>query len=492
MPDYPINHGGGSRDNGGTRRFLEEMARGGFPRWTWTPELEWSCTILAADLAGAHATQRATITLDPTGIGAGRLTATFTGYGLAAPVSVTADLAHGGDENDLGDALEQALDTAIAGSLSAVLASVNNDGASNVLDLVFVAGIARGAITLSFADATVIELQFGGTNLVDGDYTATFTGGGLGAAVPITITRGGGVATLAELAAAAEAAIEAEAENDLRDVVVSADDDTVDTAVVRFEPGIAASTITTAVPAFPQAFDATFGGTETDGTYRFRFDHSSLPSPVDVDIVRAAGTPATNADLAAQAESQLEANLQLIPLLASANDNGAVSEVRTYAGVTGLTLATSAPSPGTLNTADVSDGPTFTATDATGSYDVSTAVSYSTAIDLNGLSRLGRFPHHVLRRKVALEVVAAFGANRTITIGDAADPDGIFGSTPITINTTGRSLAVAADAQYASRYEAELVPVAIVDLGSSSTVSTGKAVIQIRFMPAPCAEGSAA
>jgi hypothetical protein len=45
------------------------------------------------------------------------------------------------------------------------------------------------------------------------------------------------------------------------------------------------------------AFGAQFQGTPVDGTYRTTFTGYGLVSPVDVDVVRAGGTPATNTDL---------------------------------------------------------------------------------------------------------------------------------------------------------------------------------------------------
>lgn len=44
-----------------------------------------------------------------------------------------------------------------------------------------------------------------------------------------------------------------------------------------------------------QAFSAVFSGTPTDGTYRLIFTGFGLGSPVNVDVVRAGGSPATNA-----------------------------------------------------------------------------------------------------------------------------------------------------------------------------------------------------
>ena len=44
-------------------------------------------------------------------------------------------------------------------------------------------------------------------------------------------------------------------------------------------------------------YSATFGGTPADGTYRLTFTGFGLGSPVNVDVVRSAGSPATNANL---------------------------------------------------------------------------------------------------------------------------------------------------------------------------------------------------
>ena len=124
MVDYPINHGGGSRGNGGNARFLRAQERGEMPRWIWTPKHEWACKILAADLTGSNATQTAVVTIPASGFVSGRLTLTFSGGGLAASVDVVADAATTDANTDLGNTLETARNTAIAGDLDGVLASV--------------------------------------------------------------------------------------------------------------------------------------------------------------------------------------------------------------------------------------------------------------------------------------------------------------------------------------------------------------------------------
>ena len=78
------------------------------------------------------------------------------------------------------------------------------------------------------------------------------------------------------------------------------------------------------------------------------------------------------------------------------------------------------------------------------------------------------------------------------TVGDAEALDGLLGSTPVDLNTTGRSLAAAACTQYRTQYEPGLVPLAVIELGASTTVSTGLAYVQINWTPHPSRTATAA
>lgn len=54
------------------------------------------------------------------------------------------------------------------------------------------------------------------------------------------------------------------------------------------------------------SFTATFGGTPADGTYRLTFTGFGLGSPVNVDVVRAGGSPASNTALGVELDAALD------------------------------------------------------------------------------------------------------------------------------------------------------------------------------------------
>jgi hypothetical protein len=483
MPNFPFNFGG--VEIGGFRSLVTAARQGILWPWDMASTHQWEARILARDLRGAASTQVTAITIPSSGFVSGRLTVTFSGGLLGAPVNVTADATVAQDENDLGDALETAITTAIGTTLAGTVASVENTGASNAVNVTMVAGVGPVTVTAVFAPAQVLEVQFGGT-LLNGAYRSTISGGGLGSPVAVTTTRAAGTpANVAAMAVQHEADIEALVATTLAGVVVSANDDATDTNVVQFAPGIATASITTAVPP---GTTLTFGGTAMDGSYATTITHSSIPAgSATVTTARAAGSPATNSDLAAQHETDIEADPRISALIASADDTGATNAVLGFAGITGLTFSTSAPAPGTLTSAP----PTMTVTDATPAGPTVT-VTHSVHLNLGSLCPQGAFPAHVMRCEVALEVDTAFGVGRTITVGDADDRDALLGGTPVTLNSTGRSLAASGVAQYRTRYEAGLVPTATIDLGSSLTVTTGKAYVQINFTPHPSHTASAA
>jgi hypothetical protein len=467
MPNYPINHGG--IDNGGTAAFFRAAESGILWPWDYSPEFQWEARIGFRDLTGPAATQGATITIPASGFVSGRITATFTGYGLVAPVAVTADAAVADDEEDLAAALDMAIDDLIATTLAGVVASVSSS--TNTVPIVFAAGIASGTVTVAWRSAQQTRVRFAGTP-VDGPYVTTIGG------VAVTTTRAAASpANIAAIAVQHEADIEALIATTLADVVVSADDDGVDDCIIIFEPDIATVTVTTTPPS---STTATFGGTETDGDYSILFAHATLPSAgVTITVPRAGGSPATNTDLADEMEVQIEASAQLAHLVSNADNTAGVNTITTFAGVTGLTVtATAVTAPATL----VMSPMTMTVADVTPVGPVPT-VAYSSTIALNTLNTRGAFPTHVWRLEVALEVTTAFGANRTITVGDADATDGLMGSTPVTLNTTGRTLAIAADTEYIDRYESGLVPTVTIAIGATAAVTQGVAFIQINYAP---------
>lgn len=479
MPNIDWNHGGA--DNGGTAAFLAK-ARSGSLFWDWCPDFMWEARIGWDDLVGPAASQRASVTIPSSGFTSGRLTVTISGGGLASPVAVTADAAIAEDQDDLALAAAAAIDALVATTLAGVVTSADVDGTSaNVFHVDFVRGIARATVAVSYRPAQRVTATFGGT-LLDGTYGLRFVNvaGALDVTVPVVRTAGTPAAA-ANMAAAAETAIEAEAL--LNGWVISADDSGAANTLI-FEPDVATVTVTSTVPA---GTTLTFAGTATNGAYATTFTHSSIPGgSATVTTTRAAGTPAANSDLAAQHEADIEADGRLSALIASADDSGAANTVLGYAGVTGLTFSTSAPAPGTLTSAP----PTLVVADATPAGPTVT-VAYSVTLALGSIAGVGPFPDNVWRGPVALEVVTAFGANRTITVGDADDADGLLGSTPVTLNSTGRTLSIAADAQHVDRYEGtaasggRLVPTATIALGSSNTITTGLAFVQIDYAPHP-------
>ena len=481
MPNYPYNHGGGGgRSNGGNVRFLRAQERGDLPRWTWTPRHEWACKILASDLAGSSSTQMATVTIPAAGFVSGRLTLTFSGGGLASPVAVVADAAVGDANTDLATAMGSALTTAISGDLSGVLSSATVD--SNLIYLGFVQGIDMVSVTPTWRSAEVYEIEFVGT-LIDSDYTVTISGGGLGAPVAVTTQRSGGSpAAITDMIIQREADLEGEA--GLSGVLVSADDDGATLNTLQFEPDIADVTVT--ATENPLSIALQFGGTPTDGFYGTTFTHSSIPGgSAAVYTQRSGGVPATNLALAQQHEADIEADLRLVGIIASANDDGVDTNiVIAYAGVTGLTATTEAPSPGTLTRTALDQ----TVTDVTPAGPTVT-VNYELTLDLNSLAAVGRFPQHVVRRCTSVRVTEAFGASRTITVGDAAAADGLAGASPIDLNAVAHTVDSAAT-QYLGRYESALVPTATLNLGSSNTVTTGEVYVYIDFVGAPCKEGA--
>ena len=486
MPDFPHNHGG--KDNGGGAAFVRALESSNFPLWDFTPEYQWECRVGASALTGAAATQIATVTVPAAGIASGALTVTFTGGGLVAPVEVIVYAAVGDDERDVGNALEVAVDAAILGDLAGVIADVENDDSSNVVNMYAVAGVPLVTVVASWRSAEQYDLTLSGT-LVDADYAVTISGGGLGAPVVSTTTRATTPATIGDMIVQVESDLEGLIATTLADVLVSADDDASDTNTLIFEPDIADVTVTTAIS--PNSIALQFGGTPTDGSYATTFLHASLPGgEATVTTARSGGTPATNADLAVQHEADIEADVRLYPVIVSADDDGVDTNiVITHPGVTGLTATTADPSPGTLTqtplgwaVADVTPaGPAVT-------------VTYGARLDLNVLGGLssGPMPPHVMRDEVALEVLTAFEAGGTITVGDLNDPDGLLGSTPVVIDAAGRTLSVAADAEHETQYEAALVPTATFSLGASPTETSGVLFVQVNWSPHPSATATGA
>lgn len=480
MPDYPVNHGG--HNNGGFASFVRAAEAGILWPWDWTPECCWQVRIDYTDLVGPAATQRTTITIPSSGFTSGRLAVTFSGGPLSSPVVVTADASVAQDQDDLGDALETAITTAIGTTLAGVVASVNNDASAAAVVATFVAGIGRVAVAVEFTPAQRTTVTWGGT-LVDGEYSVRIQCDDPNADEVVDNDRVGGTpANASAMAAAFETAAEALIATTLAGVLVSADDSGAVNTLI-FEPGVEA-TVTASVT---NNTTHTFGGTATDGDYVTRFDHASLPGgSLTVTTNRAGGSPATNTDLADAFEADVEARALLFPYLDNADNTAGANTLTFHAGVTGMNVvAVSAPAPGTLVVSD----PTVVVADATPAGPTVT-VSHAVVLALNSLTH--RFPHHVMRDVVALEVTTAFGANRTITVGQGDGEATLLGGTPVTLNSTGRTLALATDTHYRTRYQGSMVPTATIVLGASATVTQGTAFVQIDYYPHPSMTASAA
>lgn len=487
MPDIDWNHGG--PENRGTHAFLER-ARSGRLFWDWTPEFMWEAKITFRDLAGPYATQRATITIPSADFVTGRLTVTISGGGLSSPVVATADAAVADDEDDLGVLTASTIDDLVATTLAGVATGASVDGGGdNIVHVDFVQGIARVTVAVVFTPAQQTTATFGGV-LLDGDYGLRFVCEDPNADTTATVSRATAVPVdAAAMGVAMEAAAEALIAGDLAGILVSADDDAAGENLLIFEPGVTV-VVTSSVPP---GTTLTFGGTETDGDYDTIVTHSSIPGgSATLRTTRAAAVPLTNILLAVDHEAVIEADPRVASLISSADDDGAgVNAVLGFPLVTGMTFATAAPAPGTLT----SSPPTLVIADATPAGPTVT-VSYSTTLALNSLGHV--FNDNVTRHTVALEVVTAFGASRTITVGDAGEPDGLLGSTPLDLNTTGRTLSVAADAQHIDRYEGtagpggRLVPTATIVLGSSNAPTQGVAWVQIDWSPHPSNTANAA
>lgn len=452
--------------------------------WPMSPEVMWVARVLASDLAGAGATAQVVLTVASAGFAAGRLAVTFTGYGLSSPVVVTADAAYSGASNaaraiTLATDFETAMNTAIGAGLAGVVASVARVGA--VVTINYVAGIAAGSTTRTYTVAQQISLTFSGTVLMDGNYTYTFSGGGLGSPVVVTTERVGGVpATVGDLSAQAETDIDAAAAGALTGVVQAGVDGGGGLCTVHVAPGVAAVAIATTVPA--QAWDVQFGGTPTDGNYVHTFTHSSLPAAADVTTTRAGGTPATNAALSVQAETDIEGDARLVALVETADDDGTDTvQIRTFPGVSGLVVTASAPSPGTLTPTDV--GPTLVAADATPAGPAITLTN-AVIVDLNAKRPSGAFPGNMLRGEVAIRVVTAFPAGSTATLDDngVASTDVLDA---VAIDAVGWVTDTGTSLGSDEKTEGAWTPRLTLSFGAAAVPTAGELAVQVVMSPLP-------
>lgn len=312
------------------------------------------------------------------------------------------------------------------------------------------------------------------SGFVSGRVTLTFSHADLSADVEVTADAAVGDANT-DLATALEAAVATARAGDLAGYVT---DEVALSNVVTIEHvaglGIAVSWRSA------QQTTVQLAGTIYDAIYRVTLTGGGLGAPVPISTARTSGTPAAITDLIVQRETDAEALIgtTLAGVLVSADDDGAdlntfifepdIDDVTITATIV---LDTEAMS---QTVADVTPaGPTITA-------------ERTVTVDLGALSAAkGTFPGYVLREEVNVNVTEAFGAGRTLTVGDAGDPDGLIGSTPIDLDTVARSLATTSDAEYRHQAEPAMTPTATFALGEG-TVTTGRVVVGIVHSPLPC------
>lgn len=382
---------------------------GGRIRWTMTPELTWIARVRHTDLANAD--QVTTVTI-PALTDSGRLTGTFSRGGVV--VAVAADLDDGDDQDGLATTFAAALE-AEGAPFSSWLASATPGPGSGQVTIEWATGIGLVSPAFVFQPAQILELVYDGGELVAGRYVFTFSGAALGGPVEVVLPWGGG--TAADFGVALEAAIEGEAQLD--GAVVSANDNGAGSCAVLFLPGLPSGAIAVEVPAIAHSYVQTTGGVAADGDYVVTFLSELLPAPVPVTVTRVGGAPATNANIAAAFEAAIEANPQLAPYVASADDTGAANEIETYPGVS-FAFETSAPTGATLGVVDVSDpAPSYVSTSATPAAPTITQ-SHDLALALNEL--VSGFPANACRLECpCVRRIVAWSHTATIRVDDGGE-----------------------------------------------------------------------
>lgn len=221
-----------------------------------------------------------------------------------------------------------------------------------------------------------------------------------------------------------------------------------------------------------QVWDVQFGGVIANGNYdtTYLFDGYN---PIVVRTVRAAAVPVDEAALAVQHEADTEGNPALVGLVVSADDDTVDANTIIFeTGAPDVTLTCAAPA-----------GATLTPTDITGEVEV--AQTEIVSVRLRDLAPRGRFPRGVDRCTPAVRVLDAWGAGRTLTIGDDGAEDAVMGSTPIDLNAEARTFGDVAAAEALPRYESAWEPLATFNLGDPATLAAGRLVIEIEWSPTP-------
>lgn len=302
----------------------------------------------------------------------------------------------------------------------------------------------------------------------DGTLLVTFSGDELPSVVQVPVA-----IDAADDASAVSAAVEAavDAEGDLAGVLDSTTDNGGDIDVVYLDDVGKIDVTFEWVPSW-QTWTGTFGGTIGDGNYDATFVFDGY-NPIVVRTTRAGGTPTDEAALAVQHEADAEAKSELVGLLVSADDDSV--DTNEYVFETGA--------PDVVVTCSAPGAATFTAAETTGA--VAVAQTETRFVDLGMLCRQGDFPTLSERGDCSVDVLTPWGAGRTLTVGDAAAPDGIFGSTPLDLNTAGRTSGDASATEKAHRHEPAYTPIAQFVLGDIETLTQGSVMIEIGMSPTP-------
>lgn len=252
MPDYREFFGepGGS-GNGGNARALDVFEHRGLP-WALVFEHTWRVPVTYKDVSGPHVLlENANLAFTAGQNTDGTLRITFSGDALEDDVTVDIVVAAADADTDISLEAETVINA------DPTLSGLNFVAADNGGDVDV--GMP-GHFDISFEwvpDWQTWSVQFGGV-IVDGTYATTFLFDGYTPIVVPTVRAAGTPVDEAALAVEHEADIEGNPL--LAGLVVSADDDTVDTNEIIFETGAPDVVVTCTAPG-----TATLTPTETTG-----------------------------------------------------------------------------------------------------------------------------------------------------------------------------------------------------------------------------------
>lgn len=202
-----------------------------------------------------------------------------------------------------------------------------------------------------------------------------------------------------------------------------------------------------------------FTGTEADGDYVSTFTDINGDTIATVTTTRTGGDLATFDDIADEHTAAIRDEAALDAYVSNAQGDG--SDGFTVSGIQGAVFRIVTTAPGGVTVAE----------------------AHSAALDLSSIAADKEFPGNAIRSWCLAEVTTTFGAGRTLTVGDAAQPAGILGSTPISLNDLGRSGSAAACAEYQPRPELTYTPIATVALGDDPVLTQGAVLLEILFLP---------